>query len=385
MTRFVVRRLVRGLVSLILFQSLLFALVHALPYDFASLTLGGPAARAIVQRQLGLNLPVWEQYVRWLWGFLRFDLGQSYLYWPTPVSQILFGKMSRTLLLFLSSAILAYVFGIWLGKVIAWRRGGFLEAGVSLGAVAAYTSFAPFMGFVLINIFGRDLGLFPYQRLVDHNTWYQVTVSIDWLIGLLVLTSVCASGAVFILWRVTRRIKLSGQKLALRVGGLLVLVVVVGWVWQRSGMSPLALDVLHHLGLPLITVVLLSFGETMMLMRMSMLETMGEEYVLTARAIGFSDKVVRDKHVARNALLPVLTRLALNLPFVLVGSLVIERVFLWTAMGQIVFTAIEFYDVPMLLGILSVVGILTLLAHIVLDVLYVYLDPRLRYQGAEFG
>ena len=70
---------------------------------------------------------------------------------------------------------------------------------------------------------------------------------------------------------------------------------------------------------------------------------------------------------------------SLNLPFVLVGSLVVERVFLWTAMGQVVFNAVEYYDVPLLLGILSVVGVMTLIAHIVLDVVYVYLDPRLRY------
>jgi peptide/nickel transport system permease protein len=148
-------------------------------------------------------------------------------------------------------------------------------------------------------------------------------------------------------------------------------------------MGYLAANLLHHLALPLITVVLLSFGETMMLMRMAMLETMGEEYVLMARAVGHPDKVIRDRHVARNAILPVLTRLALNLPFVLVGSLVIERVFVWAAMGQVVFNAIEFYDVPLLLGILSVVGVLTLLAHVVLDLLYAFLDPRLRYtQGS---
>jgi peptide/nickel transport system permease protein len=124
---------------------------------------------------------------------------------------------------------------------------------------------------------------------------------------------------------------------------------------------------------------LLSFGETMMLMRMSMLETMREEHVLTARAVGYPDRVIREKHVARNAIMPVLTRLGLSLPFVLVGSLVIERVFLWSAMGQVVFNAVEFYDLPMLLGVLSVVGVLTMVAHVVLDVVHVYLDPRLRY------
>jgi peptide/nickel transport system permease protein len=379
MTRFILRRIVRGLVALILFQSILFALFHALPYDFSSLLLAGPADRRFIQQQLGLNVPLWEQYTRWLFDFFRFDLGRSYLFWPTPVSEILLAHLSRTLLLFLSAAVLAYALGMWLGKVVAWHRGGMLEAGATLGGVAAYTSFAPFLGFLLINLLGRELGWFPYQRLVDHNVWYNAPVAVDWVLGLLVLTALLASLVLLGLRRATRPIKPRARRWAWRIAGLCLVAAGAWWAWARSGHGYLAMDLLYHMFLPLTTVVLLSFGETMMLMRMAMLETMGEDYVLTAQAIGYPDRVIRDKHVARNAILPVITRLALNLPFVLVGSLVIERVFLWTAMGQVVFNAIEFYDVPLLLGILSIVGLLTLAAHIVLDVLYVYLDPRLRY------
>jgi peptide/nickel transport system permease protein len=302
------------------------------------------------------------------------------------VADILAGNLPRTLMLFLSAAVLAYFLGIWLGKMMAWRRGGLFEATATLGGVAAYTSFAPFLGFVLINIFGRELGWFSYQRLVDHNVWYRAPVAVDWIFAWLVVTAGLSFVAVLVLWRVTGRpstaagVRAAGVRAALMRGaGLLALAAVVGGLWTWSGYAHLAVDILRHLALPLTTIVLLSFGETMMLMRTSMLETMREEFVLTAQAIGFPDKVIRDKYVARNAILPVLTRLALNLPFVLVGSLVIERVFLWSAMGQVVFSAVEFYDLPLLLGILSVVGVLTLAAHVVLDVVYVYLDPRLRY------
>ena len=379
MYRFIIRRIVRGLVALLLFQSLLFALVHALPYDFSSLILAGPTYRRFVQSYLGLDLPLWQQYGRWLFDFLRFDLGRSYLFWPTPVINILGANLPRTLLLFLSGAIIAYAFGIWLGKVLAWRRGGLLEVGATLGGVAAYTSFAPFLGFVLIMLFGRELRWFSYQRFVDHNVWFDAPVTVDWLLIRIVGTALLFFGGAFLLRYLTRAIKPRPLRWSVRLAVLLGAVFAAGWAWFQSQVGYLALDLLQHLVLPLTTVVLLSFGETMMLMRTAMLETIGEEYVLTARAIGFSDKTIRDRHVARNAILPVLTRLALNLPFVLVGSLVIERVFLWTAMGQVVFNAVEYYDVPLLLGILSVIGVLTLLAHIVLDVLYVYLDPRLRY------
>ena len=110
-----------------------------------------------------------------------------------------------------------------------------------------------------------------------------------------------------------------------------------------------------------------------------MLETIGDDHVVAARAKGLPDKVVRDRHVARIAMLPVLTRILLSLPFVLVGSLVIERVFFWRAMGQVVFNAIEFQDLPLIVGVLTMIGLISLIAHIVLDVLYVALDPRLRY------
>jgi peptide/nickel transport system permease protein len=380
MIRFVVRRVVRGVVALVMFQSILFALVHALPYDFSSLTLAGPSYRAFIRSYLGLDLPLWQQYARWLSGFLRFDLGRSYLYYPTPVSDILRANMSRTLILFLSAALLAYLLGIWLGKMMAWRRGGLFEAGATLGGVAAYTTFAPFLGFVLINFFARKLRWLPYQRLVDHNVWYQAPVAVDWVLVRLVGTGILVGGALLLLWPGTDRLKSRALRWAMRGLGVLVVGVAAWWAWSSSGLAYLALDLLAHLALPLVTVILLSFGETMMLMRMSMLETMREEHVLTARAIGYPENVIRDRHVARNAILPVLTRLGLNLPFVLVGSLVIERVFIWSAMGQVVFNAVEYYDVPLLLGILSVVGVLTLAAHVVLDVLYVLLDPRLRFE-----
>jgi peptide/nickel transport system permease protein len=250
---------------------------------------------------------------------------------------------------------------------------------MTLGGVAAYTSFAPFLGFLLINLLARELGWFPYQRLVDHNVWYGAPVSIDWLLVRLVLSAILASALLWWVWRTTRSVRSLVHRRLLRTGALLLVSCTLCLVWTLTGLGYLALDVLAHLALPLLTVVLLSFGETMMLMRASMLETLKEDHVLLARAVGFPDHVIRDRHVARNAILPVLTRLLLSLPFILVGSLVIERVFLWRAMGNVVFAAIEYYDVPLLMGILSVVGILTLLVHIALDIAYAYLDPRLRY------
>lgn len=382
MASFIIRRLVRGLITLVLFQSLLFGLIYALPFDFSTFG-GGPGGRAFLQELLNLDRPFGEQLISWLGDFFRLNLGQSFLYWPTPVLQLIVERAPRTLILFLSAAVLAYAFGVWMGKMIAWKRGGVVEALATLGGVAAYTSFAPFLAFAAVNVFGYYLGWFPYRRLVDQRLWYQAPVTVDALLGLMLVTILALAGLSWGLWRATRQASSRLRRWQWRAGGLLLMAGVAGGWWAQSGFTRLAMDLLWHLTLPLGTVITLSFGETMMIMRTTMLETLGEDYVTMARAKGLPDNLVRDRHVARNALLPVLTRLLLNLPFVLVGSLVIEQVFFWQAMGVTLFAAIEFVDLPLLLGVLSVVAVITVIAHVVLDILYVYLDPRLRYARAD--
>jgi peptide/nickel transport system permease protein len=376
---FIVRRVIRGVIALLAFQFLLFALVHSLPGDFASIAgaLSGPSGRAGLQRQLGLDLPLLQQYLEWLKGFVQLDFGQSFLYRPETVSGILLDRAPRTLLLFLSAAALSYVLGIWLGKIVAWRRGGLFEFGALSVGVAAHTSFAPWLAFLGLGIFAWNLGWLPYQNLINFNVWLRVDISLDEILLRMVISGLVLFGALLLSSLITRKVA-RGQR-AIRAAIFLVAALFVVALWQRSGYSPLALDVLRHLMLPLGTVVLLSFGETMMTMRATMLETIGEDHVAAARAKGLPDKIVRDRHVARIAMLPVLTRILLNLPFVLVGSLVIERVFFWRAMGQVVFNAIEFQDLPLIVGVLTMIGLISLIAHIVLDVLYVALDPRLRY------
>lgn len=221
MIRFVLRRVIGGLVALLLFQTLLFALIHALPYDFSAFVLATPGWRAFIQRQFGLNRPLWRQYAAWLLDFARLDLGVSYQYWPTPVSAILVDRLPRTLLLFLPAAILAHLLGVWLGKTIAWRRGGAIEVGVTLGGVASYSCFAPWLGFLMINMFGWYLGWLPYRRLVDHNVWFRAPVTLNWLLARIVGSAVLARGLLFLVWRVSRRLWSCSRRWVARAVGLL--------------------------------------------------------------------------------------------------------------------------------------------------------------------
>jgi len=117
----------------------------------------------------------------------------------------------------------------------------------------------------------------------------------------------------------------------------------------------------------------------MLLTRNSMLETLREDYILTARAKGLSGRVVRDRHAARNALLPVVTSLVLNLAAVIGGGIITETIFSWPGMGLTLLQAAQQKDIPLAMGALTFVGVLALIAHLVVDVLYAFLDPRIRY------
>ena len=140
----------------------------------------------------------------------------------------------------------------------------------------------------------------------------------------------------------------------------------------------MAVDILRHLVLPLLVLMAIPMGEAMLLMRSAMANVLRDDHVWLARAKGIGDGQLRDRHVARLALPPVLSRFLLQLPFVLVGSFAIERLFFLRGMGQALFTAADRQDLPVLIGVLSIVAILLLAAHVALDLVCLWLDPRLR-------
>jgi len=145
-------------------------------------------------------------------------------------------------------------------------------------------------------------------------------------------------------------------------------------------MRPYAGDILHHTLLPVITLSAVNFAGIMLLTRGAMLETLREDYILTARAKGLPEKVIRDRHAARNALLPVVTSLVLALAFVIGGGIITETIFSWPGIGLLMYNAVIGEDIPLAMGGLSIIAILALFGHLIADILYVYLDPRIRYQ-----
>jgi peptide/nickel transport system permease protein len=117
----------------------------------------------------------------------------------------------------------------------------------------------------------------------------------------------------------------------------------------------------------------------MLLTRTSMLETLREDYIMAVRAKGLAERDIRDKHAARNALLPVFTNFVINLPFIMAGGIITETIFSWPGMGLTLLRASNSSDIPLVMGAFLFIGSLSLLAHLVADVAYAFLDPRIRY------
>jgi peptide/nickel transport system permease protein len=182
MIRFIIRRLLSGLLILFLFQTAVFFIVQIiLPGDFVShLVLGLTISEAQEMRAgLGLDLPIWERYLAWLMSMLRGDFGISYSNFgaETSVMSILKSVIPATILVFGLGTLIAFVIGQWLGKVTAWQGPGFLSGSVTFSAIALYTSFPPWLAFLMVYFIVNRFGLLP--RYFDNSLWRSAGMGID--------------------------------------------------------------------------------------------------------------------------------------------------------------------------------------------------------------
>ena len=208
--------------------------------------------------------------------------------------------------------------------------------------------------------------------------WRDAPTDANAIFNRMILSAIVVSIAVFALFAVTAKKRMAHSRL-IRIGGLALAALAVAAAWFATGTGYLAWDILKHMILPVATLTLISFAGTMLLTRNSTLETMREDYVMAARAKGLPEKDVRDRHVARNALLPIVTSFVFSLAFAVDGGVIIEQIFSWPGMGQTLVSAALTEDLPLAVGAFVFVGVFVLIAHLAADILYVYLDPRIRY------
>ncbi len=383
MVKFLAGRLIQMAILFVVFLSIVWLMLQAMPGDISDTLIGNPAipmeTRIELRERLGLDLPLWQQYVTYITNFFRGDMGVSFSRFPQEVSEVLWNALPRTLVLFFSSTVLAFWLGFKSGKFIAWRRGAASEQGLIVSGVFLQTVFYPWFAIVMLWLFGFYLGWFPIGRFIDPRVWEGSPYNANDIFQQMILSALVA----VILYGVGRyliarfsRDLVTQNRLNLALG--LLVIGAIGLYWWVSPATEYVVDIAHHTMLPVITLGLVAFGATMLLTRSAMLETLGEDYILTARAKGVPDWIIRDRHAARNAMLPVATSLVLALAFVIGGGIVTETIFSWPGMGLVFLQAIFVSDIPLAVGALSIVGVLALVAHLVADILYAVLDPRIR-------
>ena len=315
-----VRRGGNGLALLLAVLVLNFTLIHIAPGDVADTIagdMGGADAEVMAQirRDYGLDLPFHEQLFAYVAKLTRLDLGYSFFF-NRPVTELLLERLPATLLLVLSAQVLAIMLGTVLGIIAARHPNGMLSHGVTIFALLGFSAPVFWTGIMLIILFCSIFPIFPVAGMVD------VTVEGGWFVK--------------------------------------------------------ALDVLYHLFLPMVTLASIFLALYSRLARASMLDVLGTDYVRTAQAKGLSEFQVVYKHALRNALGPVVTLAGLQFSGIVSGAVLVETVFSWPGLGTLAFQSITARDAPMVLGILFFSSLVVIVANLVTDLVYSFIDPRIR-------
>ena len=321
--RFILKKVVELSVLFFLIMTVLFFLFRLAPGDPVTRMVDPmltPEDAAHLIEQMGLDQPLAVQYGTYLKNFFTGHLGVSFHY-GEPVARVIMARLPCTILLFTTSTLLAALAGIFLGRIAAWKKGGRVDGLLSLSALVCHTLFVPWFALMVLWILGYQVGWFPLGGMITPELWIENT------------------------------------SFLLR-----------------------ALDVLHHMLLPLLTLFIIHLGSYLLLMRSSMLSEMKEDYILTARAKGLADRVIRNRHAARNAALPVVTSVGLSLAFSINGGALTEQIFTWPGIGRELIFAVSNNDYPLAQACFLLISAVVLVANLVVDLLYAWLDPRIRYE-----
>ncbi len=267
----------------------------------------------------GLDQPLWKQYFIFIANAAQGEFGESFHH-RKPVIDLLMEVLPNTLVLTLSSIIVAYIFGVLVGSWLAWNRGTRAEAIVVPTVLTLRAAPEFWLGMVLLATFGFGLGWFPS-------------------------------------------------------GGANSAGAAYGSEWSRIFSS----DFLHHLFLPALTLALYLQGLPLLLMRSNMLDVMQEDFVMMARMKGLPEWMIVLKHAARNALLPVMTAFAIGIGQSIGANVVVETVFSWPGLGRLLVASVAASDYPVAQGAFLLIAAVLVLMNFIADLLYSVLDPRVSH------
>lgn len=321
MLDYILRRLVYTLITIFMVASILFVLFRMLPGE-PTMQVISPAMDPAVQERMkaafGLNEPIWVQYGIYLKNLVTLEWGRSFVS-AQEVTDILGYRFWNTVLLMAAGMCMTLVLGISAGIIMAWRRSGAIDFfGTVVGLI--FQAAPPFItGLLLLMVLSYRLGLFPTGGMY-------------------------APG--------------------MRPEGIFDLLSTA--------------DFWHRLVLPTITVGMYYISTPMLIMRDSMLEVLGSDYIELARAKGLKNRVIMLRHAARNAMLGVVTIAGIMVGFAIGGQVVVESLFSWPGMGQLMVESAAQHDYPVAQGTFLMLAILVISLNFITDILYSYLDPRIK-------
>ena len=397
MTRYVFKRLGSGVVTLFLFVTLLFFLVNiVVPGDYVSqFILTGDQAAAL-RDQLGLDRPLYQQYFDWLGSILSLNLGTSL--GGQDVWQAIGSALPATLLVLAVGLSVAFALGGWLGRLSAYKDSSLVSAPITVVAILFLTAFPPALAFVMEDVLRSNLGFFELGHFgsIDETLWLEGSLAPA---GVLWRMLAVLGVSFLILWALERLVARLWRRRVPRPLFFLAMVAIPILVWRWMGLSDYVFDLAATMSLLLVGVILLTFGDVLLVTRAAMDDALLEDYVMVARAKGMPERQVRDRHAARTALLPILSRFTVSIPYFLTGLVILEAVFGGVGagsgfgsitqqvfgppgMGVLIFDAVRTQDTPLIVGSLLVIGAVTLLFRIGLDVAHAALDPRIRFDGS---
>ncbi len=321
MKRFLLKRILSGV--LIIFISLLicFVLIHAAPGNPVTILAGhdNPSPEMIesLTEKYGLDKPLPMQFVNYLGTLLKGDLGYSIVS-DKPVVTLIAEKIFPTLLLALTGVILAVVIGTMLGIYAARKKGSRFDVAVNSISYVFDSTPGFWLGLMMILLFASTFKLFPTAGMVDLRAGYTGSAKV--------------------------------------------------------------LDILHHLFLPLLTVTLIQIPRFFRIARSSVIQIMSEDFITTFRAAGMKESQIFRDYVFKNAILPTVTLFGISLAYVLGGIVIVEIVFAWPGMGRLLMDAIMKRDYPLLMGIYLTLSVSISVTMLLVDIVYAAIDPRIRYE-----
>ncbi len=317
--RYLVRRLLQVPPAVIGILVIAFLLIHLAPGD-PILALAGDngdaAYYAEMQAKFGLDRSLPEQLGIFIANLLRFDLGLSYVQ-GRPAMAVVLERIPSTLLLTGSAVVFATVTGVALGVVAAAGAHGRRDLAINIGTLGLHATPSFWLGQLAILTLGLWVGWFPVSGMTDPRS-------------------------------------------------------------SATGLA-LALDVGRHLLLPMLVLAATEIAVIARLTRSGILDELSRDYVRTARAKGLSEARVLSRHALRCALLPVVTVIGGRVGHLLAGAVLVEAVFGWPGVGRLLLSSVQARDIPIVLAVLLLIGSMVIIANVLTDLLYVRLDPRIRY------